>query len=331
MKRRDFITLVGCAAAGWPLAARAQQVERVRRIGIFMGWAEAEADARAWLVGFTQALAELGWNIGRNLQIEVRWVGDRTDLMQILAKELVGLQPDVILSSNTPETAALQRETHTLPIVFVTVSDPVGAGFVANLPRPGGNLTGFMFQEASMVGKLLELLTQIAPGVRRAALMFNPDTAPYVEQYYMPVFESAARSLKVTPIIAPVHDDAEVEGVVSLLGREPEGGLVGAPDRFIQDHRAAIVSFTAKYQVPAAYVPVGLVREGGLVSYGPDFYDQFRRAAPYVDRILRGARPSELPVQLPVKFVVGLNLKTAKALGLTVPPILQATADEVIE
>jgi putative ABC transport system substrate-binding protein len=328
--RRDFITLLGGAAAAWPVAALGQG-ERMRRIGVLMGWAEADVDAKAWLAEFTQALTELGWNVGRNLQIEVRWAGDRTDRRQGFAKELVGLQPDLILSSNTPETAALQRETHTIPIVFVNVSDPVGAGFVASLPRPGGNLTGFMFQEASMVGKLLELLTQIAPDIKRAALMFNPDTAPYVESYYLPVFEAAAQSLKVMPIIAPVHGDAEVEAVVSLLGHEPEGGLVGAPDRFIQDRRATIVSFAAKYKVPAAYVPTNLVRAGGLLSYGPDFYDQFRRAAPYVDRILHGAKPAELPVQLPVKFVVGLNLKTARALGLNVPSSLLARADEVIE
>jgi putative ABC transport system substrate-binding protein len=325
------MALLGGAAASWPIATRAQQSERVRRIGVLMGWAEADADAKAWLAGFTQALMELGWAAGRNLQIDVRWVGDRTDQRQSLAKELVGLQPEVILSSNTPETAALQFETRTIPIVFITVSDPVGAGFVASLPRPGGNLTGFMFQEASMVGKLLELLTQIAPGVRRAALMFNPETAPYVESYYLPVFETAARSLKVTPIVARVHNDVEVEAVVTSLGGEPGGGLVGAPDRFIQDHRAAIVSLAAKYNLPAAYVPTNLVSEGGLLSYGPDFYDQFRRAASYVDRILRGAKPNELPVQLPVKFVIGLNLKTAKALGLTIPTILQATADEVVE
>ena len=330
MKRRDFLTLLGGAAA-WPLAARAQQNQRTRRIGVFMGWAEADADAQAWLGGFIQALAELGWATGHNLQIDVRWAGDHTDRMQIFAKELVSLQPDVILSCNTPETAALQRETRTIPIVFVTISDPIGAGFVASLPRPGGNLTGFMFQEAAMVGKLLELLTQVAPDVRHATLIFNPDTAPYVEAYYLPVFETTARSLKVAPTVARVHDDTEVETALSSLGREPGGGLIGAPDRFIQDHRAAIVSFAAKYKIPAAYVPTNLVKAGGLLSYGPDFYDEFRRAAPYVDRILRGTRPEELPVQVPTKFESVVNLKTAKALGLHVPLRLEQLVDEVIE
>jgi putative tryptophan/tyrosine transport system substrate-binding protein len=321
MKRRDFIAGLGGAMA-WPLTARAQQA--TRQIGVLMGYAESDPEAKGWLSEFAQGLSELGWITGRNLRMDIRWEGDdRTH-----AKELVDVQPDVILTVTTPATAAVQRETQTIPIVFVIVSDPIGSGFVAGLPHPGGNLTGFMFQEPVMVAKMLELLTTIAPSVKRAAFMFNPDTAPYTESYYLPVFEATARSLKVAPIIAPVHNDADIERLIASL---EGGGLVGGPDRFIQVHRAAIISLTARYSVPAVYAQPVIVRDGGLISYGPNFSDEFRRAVPYVDRILRGAKPSELPIQLPVKFVMDLNVRTAKALGLTIPPNLLAITDEVIE
>jgi putative tryptophan/tyrosine transport system substrate-binding protein len=331
MRRREFITLLGGAAA-WSVVARAQQGERVRRIGVLMGFAENDPEARLWIARFTQGLSELGWIVGRNLRMDIRWEADSSnDQMQIFAKELVNLQPDVILSSTTPATDAFRRETRTIPVVFVIVSDPVGSGLVASLPRPGGNLTGFMFQEPTMAAKMLELLTEIAPGVTRAAIMFNPDTAPYTESYYVPPFEEAARALKVAPIIALVHNDAEIERLVASLGREPGSGLIGAPDRFIQIRRAPIISAAARHSIPAIYSYTVLVREGGLLSYGTDYSDEFRRAAPYVDRILRGAKPADLPVQLPVKYVLTLNAKTAKALGLTIPPTLLARADEVIE
>jgi putative tryptophan/tyrosine transport system substrate-binding protein len=218
MKRREFITLLGSAAA-WPVVARAQQGERVRRIGVLMGFADNDPEARLWIARFTQELSELGWIVGRNLQMDIRWDADSSiDQRQIFAKELVSLQPDVILSSTTPATAAIHRETRTIPVVFVIVSDPIGSGLVASLPRPGGNLTGFLFQEPTMAAKMLELLTEIAPGVKRAAIMFNPDTAPYFESYYLPPFEDAARVLKVAPISAPVHNDAEIERFVASLG-----------------------------------------------------------------------------------------------------------------
>src|SRR5215471_3429603 len=329
--RREFITLLGGSAA-WPLAARAQQGERVRRIGVLMGFADNDPEARLWITRFTQGLSELGWIVGRNLQMDIRWDADSsTDQSQIFAKELVSLQPDVILSSTTPATAALHRETRTIPVVFVIVSDPLGSGLVASLPRPGGNLTGFMFQEPTMTAKMLELLTEIAPGVKRAAMMFNPDTAPYFESYYLPPFEEAARMLKVVPISAPVHNDAEIESFVASLGREPGSGLIGGPDRFIEIRRAPIIAAAARHSIPAIYSYAVHVREGGLLSYGADYSDEFRRAAPYVDRILRGAKPADLPVQLPVKFVMMLNLKTAKALGIEVPLFFQQRADEVIE
>jgi putative tryptophan/tyrosine transport system substrate-binding protein len=253
------------------------------------------------------------------------------DLMRVLARELVDMQPDVILAGNTPGTAALQRETRTIPIVFAAVSDPVGAGFVASLPRPGGNITGFVNEEASLAGEWVELLTEIAPSVKRAAIMFDPDTAPGGGSYYLPSFEAAARKLKVEPIAARVRSVAEIETVMTSLGREPGGGLVVMPNSFLVANRATIILQATRNNVPAVYHQSIFARDGGLLSYGPDSMDLFRRAAPYVDRILRGAKPADLPVQLPVKFHVALNVKTAKALGLTVPQSILLLADEVIE
>jgi putative tryptophan/tyrosine transport system substrate-binding protein len=331
MKRRDFIAGIGSAAA-WPLAARAQQPDRMRRIGVLLGYDESDPEGKAELAGFTQGFAELGWIDGRNVRIDVRWAPGSVDRMRTFAKELVELQPGVIVANSTPATAALQRETRTIPIVFVVVSDPVGAGFVASLTRPGGNITGFITMEGAMGGKWLQLLTEIAPSVKRVAIMFNPDTAPGGGSYYLPSFEAAARSLKVAPIAAPVHSDAEIETVITALGREPVGGLVVMPDVFTLERRAPIILAAARNNVPADY-PWSFVvaREGGLFSYGPDLVDIFHRSASYVDRILRGEKPAELPVQLPVKFKAAINLKTAKALGLTVPQSILLRVDEVIE
>ncbi len=331
MRRREFITGVGGAAVSWPLAARAQQPERMRRIGVLMPFAENDPDAVAQLSGFLQGLAQLGWTDGRNVRMELRWAVGSVDRTRMFAKELVDLQPDVILAHSTPATAALQRETRTIPIVFAVVSDPVGVGFVASLPRPGGNLTGFIHMEASIGGKWLALLTEIAPGVKRATIMFNPDTAPYARSYYLPSFEAAARSLKVAPIVAPVHSEAEIETVITSLGREPGGGLVVLPDTFSQVHRAAIILLAARNNVPAAYCDNSFAVDGGLFSYGPDQVDIFRRAAPYVDRILKGEKPADLPVQAPTKYTLVINLKTAKALGLDVPVQLRQLSDNVIE
>ena len=332
MRRREFITLLGGAMAFWPLAARAQQTDRVRRVGVLMGYGEADPEAEALLSEFTQGLSELGWTDGRNLRMDVRWAPGRTDLMHTFAKELVNLQPDVILADSTPVTAALKRETLTVPIVFAAVADPVGSGFVASLPRPGGNITGFgSLETGSMASKWLELLTGIAPGIKRAVMMFNPETAPYIKSYVLPSFEAAARSLRVAPIAAPVHSDAEIEMVITELAREPGGGLLGMPDNFVEIHRALIISLAARNNVPAVYQTPVIARDGGLLSYGADFRDIFHRAARYVDSILRGAKPSELPVQLPTKYLMVINLKTAMALGLTVPPSILLSADEVIE
>jgi putative ABC transport system substrate-binding protein len=326
--RREFVALLGSAAA-WPLAAWAQQGERVRRVGVLMGGAENDPALKSYLSAFTQALADLGWTDGRNLRMYVRWPAADIDRMQALAKELVSLQPDVILANTTPDTAGLQRETRTIPIVFANVSDPVASGFVAALNQPGGNITGFGRLEASIVGKLLELLSEIAPQLKRAAIMFNPDTAP--ASVYIPTFETAARSLMVVPIIAPVHNDVEIETAINALGREPRGGLVIMPDAFTVVHRAPIISASARNNVPAVSGQSFFARDGGLLSYGNDLVDSFRGAATYVDRILRGAKPGDLPVQFPTKFEMAINLKTAKALGLAVPPSILLRADEVIE
>jgi putative tryptophan/tyrosine transport system substrate-binding protein len=330
MRRREFIAGLGSAAA-LPVVAGAQQGERVRRIGVLMGFDDNDADAKGWLSVFKQELVQLGWIEGRNLRMDVRWAAGNVDRMRIFAKELVNLQPDVILSVSTAVTAALQRERRTIPIIFVLVADPVGSGFVASLPRPGGNITGFSDGEASMAGKLLELLTEIAPGVKRAALMFNPDTASGGGSYFFPSFKATAQALKLEPIAAPVHSDAEIETDITSLGGEPGGGLVLMPDSFTIVHRAPIISLASRNNIPAVYYLAHSAREGGLLSYGPDQVDIFRRSAPYVDLILRGAKPADLPVQLPIKFEMRVNLKTAKALGLTVPQSILLRADEVIE
>ena len=328
MRRREFITLLGGAAA-LPLAARAQQVERARRIGMLMYGDENDYDRKARLSAFMQSLAQSGWADSRNLLVDVRWTAANLDLVRRHAKELVALKPDVLVATSTSVTAAFQHETRAIPIVFVGLSDPVGAGFVANLARPGGSLTGFINIEAGMGGKWLELLNEIAPGIQRAAIMFSPDTA--TASYYMPSLEAAARSLGVTPIAAPVRSDADIETTITMLGREPGGGLILPPDGFTTAHRGLITSLAERAHVPLVAAVASLARKGGLLSYGPDFVDIYRRAASYVDRILRGTNPTELPVQVPVKFEMVVNAKTAKALGLSLPQSILLRADEVIE
>jgi putative ABC transport system substrate-binding protein len=329
MRRREFIAGLAGAVA-WPLVVRAEQGERVRRIGVLMPYDENDPFLKAYVSAFTQAVAALGWTEGRNVRMELRWGGGDINRLRALAQELVGLKPDIILTQATPPTAALQRETRTIPIVFVNVGDPVVNGVVARLDRPGGNVTGFGFVEPSFVRKWIELLSEIAPGLKRAAIMFNPDTA--LISTWMPSFETAARSLKVLLIPVPVHSDAEIETAIrAALGREPGGGLVAMPEVFMQAHRAPIISAAARNNVPAVYGDSVFARDGGLLSYGVDTVDAYRRAATYVDRILRGEKPGDLPVQLPTKFQMAVNLKTAKVLGLAVPPSILLRADEVIE
>jgi putative ABC transport system substrate-binding protein len=327
IRRREFIAGLGSAAA-WSLAAHGQQADRVRHIGVLMSGDENAPLAKARLSTFAQALAGFGWTDGRNVRMDLRGGRVDTNRMLALAQELVGLQPDVILAS-AQATFAIQRATRTIPIVFVNVSDPVASGIVARLDRPSGNITGFAILEAPLGGKWLELLSQLAPGLKRAAIMFSRDTSPV--SAFMPSLETAARSLKVELITAPVHSDGEIETAITALGREPGGGLVVMPEVFMSAHRAPIISAAARDNVPAVYANSDFVRDGGLLSYGNDMRDNYRRAASYVDRILRGAKPAELPVQLLTKFEVVVNLKTAKALGLAVPPSILLRADEQIE
>jgi putative tryptophan/tyrosine transport system substrate-binding protein len=330
VKRREFITLLSGAAA-WPLAARAQPTtERVRRIGVLMAYEESVAEAQAWVAAFREGFRKLGWTEGGDFQIDVRWAtGDKATITRF-AKEMVASQPDLILSSSTPTTAALLEQTRAIPIVFGIVTDPVGSGFVASFPRPGGNATGFTNFEPTMGGKWLELLKEIAPRVNRATFLFNPGTGPHFE-YYLGTFKAAAASLAVQPIVTPVRDPSELESVIAAQAREANAGIVVMPEAFTLAHRAEITKLAARYRLPAVYAYRVFAELGGLLSYGSDLTDNFRRAATYADRILKGAQPSELPVQAPVKFELVINLKTAKALGLEVPPTLLARADEVIE
>jgi ABC-type uncharacterized transport system substrate-binding protein len=328
MKRREFIAGLGSAAA-WPVATRAQQPgDRLRRVGVMMRGGENDPDGRSDFADFAQRLAELGWIDGRNLRIDVRWPGGDINRIREVARDLVGLQPDIILTNSTPATIAVQRETRTISIVFVGLFDPVASGIVARLDRPNGNITGFISFDASLGGKWLELLSEVAPGLRRAGILFNPDLAPI--SAYMPSLETAARSLKVDPILTPVRNDVEIEGAIRDLGSEPGGGLVVMPDVFIIEHRATIILAAARNNVPAVYANSIFGEDGGLLRYGqipPDF----RLPANYVDRILHGAKPDDLPVQFPTKFMMTVNLKTARALGLTVPQSILLRADEVIE
>lgn len=331
MRRREFIALLGGpATVGWSLAAQAQQ-GRMRRVGILVGWDENNPAAKLLLSKLKQRLRELGWTEDSNIRLDVRWAAGSVDRMQVFAKELIGLRPDLIVASTTPATAALHRETRTLPIVFVTVSDPVGAGFVATLSHPGANMTGFINLEPTMGGKWLELLKEIAPNVERVAIMFNPHTAPRGGSYFMPSFEAAARSLNVVPVTASVLTEVEIETAVAMLGREPGRGLVVESDGFMFTHRAKVISLVTQHSVPAVSDRTLPTEQGGLLSYGPVDEDMFLGAALYVDRILRGANPAELPVQVPTKFEMRLNIKTAKMLGLTIPPSILARVDEMIE
>jgi len=331
MKRREVIKLIGGAAVSWPLAVRAQQHDEVRRIGVLVNVAADDPEAQTSLTAFKQALQQLGWSESRNLQIDFRGAAGDPERMQAFAKELVAFKPHVILTRSTPVTAALLKQTRTIPIVFTVVSDPVGEHFVESLARPGGNATGFTNVEFSLTGKWLELLKEVAPGIKRVAFIFNPKLAPGGGSYYTRLIEASAPTFAVTPTVAPVHDAAEIERAIGEFVREPNGGLVVLPDATTLVHRKLIVALAERHRVPAIYAFRIIVTDGGLISYGIDVVDQFRQAAGYVDRILKGAKPAELPVQLPTKFAMDINLKTAKKLGLNVPLLMQQRADEVIE
>ena len=329
MRRRDFVTLLGGAAA-WPLAARAQQPTGVRRIAFLHPYAEGDPEVLTRVIAFREGLEALGWTENRNIRIEHRYSGGDLGRIRAYATELVRSAPDLIVGSGTPITAALKQATSTIPIVFNVVNDPVGQGFVASLSRPGGNITGFTFIDFPLIGKWLEMIKEIAPSVRRVTLMFNPDTMPFYPAFLREL-GAAPQTLAVELSASPVHDEAEVGAAMTEFTREPGGGLIAAPDAFINNHRRAIIALTEQHRLPAIYGFREFVREGALISYGPDTADIVRRSAAYVDDILKGDKPANLPVQAPTKYELVINLNTAKALGLDVPLQLQQLADEVIE
>jgi ABC-type uncharacterized transport system substrate-binding protein len=329
MRRREFITLLGGVAVAWPLAARAQD-ERMRHIGVLLGLAEDDPDAKARLVPFQQGLERLGWSTGSNVRIDYRFAPAGAQA-PMRAKELIAMQPDVILAQTTPIVVALQRETRTIPIVFVGVADPVGSGLINSLARPDDNITGFMLFEPSITGKWLALLKDIEPRLVRAALVINPKTAPYFE-IYLRAAQTAASSLSIETVFVPIQNAAnDVERAIEVFARTPNSGLVLPPDSFTVVHRDLIIALAARHKLPAVYPDRLFVAAGGLMCYSTNRADQFRQAASYIDRILRGTKPAELPVQVPTKYQTIINLKTAKSLGLTVPSGLLVAADEVIE
>jgi putative ABC transport system substrate-binding protein len=328
MRRREFIGLVSGAAVTWPIAARAQQPDRTRRIGVLMGFAESDPTAQSWVAAFRDALAKLGWSEGNNLRVELRWGAADPDRIRTLAKELVHLRPDAIFDQTTPVTGALARETKTIPIVFVYVADPIGSGFAPSLARPGGNVTGFTYLEPTMGGKLVGLLKEIAPRTTHMALLFNPATAP---PSYMSSIQAAASSFAVAATTAPVHARDEIEGVIAAQARDPGGGLIVMPDVFNDANRELIIALAARSGIPAIYPRPVFAESGGLIAYGADLTEQFRQAAGYIDRILKGTNPGDLPIQEPTKFELVINVKTAKALGLSIPQSMLMLADKVIE
>jgi putative ABC transport system substrate-binding protein len=328
VKRRQFISLLGGAAA-WPLAARAQQRERMRRIGVLMNLAPDDAEGQARLAAFLQGLQEAGWAVGRNVRIDLRWGAGDADSFRRQAAELVALAPDVVFASGIPAATPLLQATRTVPIVFPVIADPVGAGYVDSLARPGGNATGFTNFEFSLSGKWLELLKEIAPSVTRVAVLRDPTIPSGAGQFG--VIQAAAPSLRMEVSAVNMRDAGEIERAVAVFARSANGGLIVTGSGPAFDHRDLIFTLAARHKLPAVYFERSFVAAGGLISYGADFVDQYRQAAGYVDRILKGEKPGDLPVQAPTKYELVINLKTAKALGLAVPPALLARADEVIE
>jgi putative ABC transport system substrate-binding protein len=328
IRRREFIAGLGSAVA-WPLAAGAQHSDR--RVGVLMDSAESDSDGQARIAAFREVLQGLGWTEGRNIHIDYRWGGGDVERTHAYAAELVSFKPDVIFVYAAAQLAPLSRETKTIPIIFVGASAPIEDGYIASYSRPGGNITGFTQYEPSIVGKWLAALKEVAPAIVRVALLVNPDTAPLGGTLYSNTFKNAAVTLAVEPIAANVHSASDIETALATLGRQPDGGLIVAPETFTTTHRELIIALAAHHRLPAVYGLRPFPLSGGLMSYGPDTIDTMRRAASYVDRILRGENPAALPVQSPTKFEMIVNLKTAKALGLTVPNTLLVSADEVIE
>jgi len=329
LKRRAFITLLGGAAAAWPLGARAQQGEHMRRLGVLMPLAADDPEAQARNAAFLQGLQDLGWTVGRNVRLDYRWAGDDAERVRRYAAELVALSPNVILATGNSAVGPLLQTTSTVPVVFVQVTDPVGGGLVESLARPGRNATGFTSFEYAIGGKWLELLKEMAPRVKRAVVLRNPAESSEIGQ--LAAIQSVASSLGVELQPLNVHDVAEIERVISKFSRETNGGLIVTASGLAIGHRELITTLAARHQLPAIYPLRLFATVGGLISFGPDTIDPYRRAAGYVDRILKGEKPADLPVQAPTKYELVINLKTAKALGLEVPPTLLARADEVIE
>ena len=332
MRRREFITTLGSAVVttAWPLAARAQQPDQMRRIGVLLAVAESDVDVSKGIGIFQQTLQELGWKVGHNTRIDYRWGNADPERIQTLAKELVDLNPGVLVGHSTPSAKGLLKYTRSIPIVFLTVTDPLGQGLVASLSRPDGNITGFSVFEFSLGSKWLETLKLIAPGLRRITSIFNPKTAPYYE-LYLKAISAAVPSLAVESIAVPVHSETDIENAIRKVGSETDSALFVLPDSHNVVYRKKIIELAAQYRLPTIYYFRYFVSDGGLISYGPDEMDLFRRTAGYVDRILRGTNPSDLPVQQPTKFELVINLKTAKAMGMQIPASLIARADEVIE
>jgi len=332
LRRREFITLVGAAAAARSLSARAEEPAGMRRIGVLIGGSDSSPQSIEGVAAFAKELAQRGWIEGRNVHIDYRWGNADIGRIKAFAKELVGMSPAVIVGATTPVIAALQNETKTTPIVFTVVSDPVGSGFVASLPRPGGNITGFINLESSLSGKWIEILKDVEPGIAHAALLYNPQTAPYFA-YYLQPFEAAARSSAIEPIGSPVHGTGDIERVIAGIADKPNVGLAVMPDVFTgaEVNYQSIISLAGKYRIPTVYPYRYMVKPGGLICYGIDIIDLYRGAAVYADRILKGDKPADLPVQLPTKFELVVNLATAKALGIEIPSKLLSLADEVIE
>ena len=330
MRRREFITLLAGSAAAWPLAARGQRGERMRRIGVLMAVAESDADVRKGIAIFQQRLQELGWRDGQNIRIDYRWGDADPRRIQALAKELVDLHPDALVGHSTPSARGLLNQTRSIPIVFLTVTDPLGQGLVSSLSRPNGNITGFSVFEFSLGTKWVETLKQIAPGLRRVTAIFNPDTAPYYGLYLKSI-DAGVSSLAIEHIAVPVHSEADIENAIRKIGGEPDSGLFVLPDSHNVVHRKRIIELAAEHRLPTIYYFRYFASDGGLIAYGPDEMDLFQRTASYVDRILKGTSPSDLPVQQPAKFEMVINLKTAKAIGIQIPVALLARADEVIE
>jgi putative tryptophan/tyrosine transport system substrate-binding protein len=329
MRRREFISLLGGAAAAWPLVARAQQFKRIRRLGVLMSFVVNDPEGLSRAAALEDGLRKLGWIKGQNIRIEYRWAGD-PEVLRTNAAELVGMAPDLILANSTPVMAVLREQGHAVPIVFTQVTDPVGEGLVPNLAHPGGHLTGFTSFEFSIGTKWLETLKQVAPRVTRVALVFNPQTAPFANLFWPPI-EAAAPSFALVPTPVGPLSFAELERSIDVFAREPNGSLIVMPDVSTVNYRKGVIGLAARHRLPAVFPERIFATSGGLLSYGSDVVDIFRRAAGYVDRILKGEKPADLPVQTPTKYELVINLKTAKALGLTIAPNLLALADEVIE